>query len=182
MGHILIAKPFLLRLTFIICTYISSGRTFTCTVSIHVLSFSSVHFRPPSLAINFHIQFCELYYGHHWPNVVLYFRELLLPGLWPPPRFWSWRTLLSQAVARCVKNLKRRARGSWSVATLFACPCTTTFGAYDQQIGEQCKCCPYGPNYLKNIPLIEVCGTILHIWWTWCSCINHECHWHVLFW
>ena len=120
-----------------------------------------------------------------WTSVTKYyanFWELLLPALWPPSRFRNWRRLLSEAFARCVKNLKRRARVSWYVATLFACPSTTTSGACDHKLANNANAAHMDPIIKKNILLIEVCGTILHIWWTWFSCTNHECHRHVLFW
>ena len=74
-----------------------------------------------------------------WTSVTKYyanFWELLLPTLWPPSRFRNWQRLLSEAFARCVKNLKRRARVSWYVATLFACPSTTTSGACDHKLAN----------------------------------------------
>ena len=83
-----------------------------------------------------------------WTSVTKYyanFWELLLPALWPPSRFRNWQILLSEAFARCVKNLKRRARVSWNVATLFACPSTTTFGACDHKLANNANAAHMDP-------------------------------------
>ena len=90
-----------------------------------------------ALVINFHIQFYELYYGHQWPNI------MLISGS-------CWQRLLLEAFARCVKNLKRRATVSWNVATLFACPSTTTFGACDHKLANNANAAHMDP-IIKNI-------------------------------
>ena len=88
-----------------------------------------------------------------WTSVTKYyanFWELLLPALWPPSMFRNWQRLLSEAFARCVKNLKRRARVSWYVATLFACPSTTTSGACDHKLANNANAAHMDP-IIKNI-------------------------------